>query len=122
MEKPRFQSVVGVLFLVAACGSSGSGGGAGTTACTLQSGTSRQCVETSTNAAVAGGIAAAQSDCVKGGGVASDTCSHTGADGGCKTTFSSGALMVSTTIWYYAGAASSEMSGCTASGNAWIAP
>ena len=125
MERPRFVTVIGALCLLSGCGSLESGGGAATTACTLQTGVQRQCVETSTNAAATGGLAAAQSDCVKEGGVASDVCSHVGADGGCKTVIASGVITVSTTLWTYtgvAGTASAEMSGCMANGNTWITP
>jgi hypothetical protein len=125
MERPRFVTVIGALCLLSGCGSLESGGGAATTACTLQTGVQRQCVETSTNAAATGGLAAAQSDCVKEGGVASDVCSHVGADGGCKTVIASGVITVSTTLWTYTGVtstASAEMSGCMANGNTWITP
>lgn len=119
MQRPGFVTVIGVLCLLSGCGSLEGGGGAATTACTLQTGGQRQCVETSTNAAATGGLAAAQSDCVKEGVVASDVCSHSGADGGCKTVIASGLITVSTTLWTYtgvAGTASAEMSGCIATG------
>jgi hypothetical protein len=106
-------------FLTIDCG---SGDGAATTACTTGMGTARTCVETSANMTAVGGVDAAKRDCTNGGGVASDACSHAGADGGCKTTVAAGNVTLSTTYWYYAGNASSEMSACTSGGSVWISP
>jgi hypothetical protein len=108
-------------WLICGCGSSSGGGGA-TTACTVGADTTRTCIETSSNAAVATGVAQAKTDCTNGGGVASDACSHVGADGGCKMTLTSGSITLSTTIWSYTGSPTSEMDSCTSGGNTWISP
>ena len=121
--KTLFVGVLGLFtFMAMGCGSSSSGGGAATTACTTGTGTSKVCFELSTNSAAVGGVAAAKSDCTQSGGVVSDTCSHVGADGGCKATVTSGTVSVTTTFWYYTGSASSEMSSCTSGGDTWISP
>ena len=113
--------VMGALFLVAAgCGSSGGGGA--TTACTQGSGAAKTCIETYSSYAVSGGVAQAKTDCTNGGGVASDTCSHAGADGGCKIAESSGGITASFTSWYYAGNASTEMANCSSGGGVWVMP
>lgn len=111
----------GALFAVLGCGA--SGGGAATTACTLSSDSAEKtCIETSSSQSVSGGIAQAKADCTKGGGIASDACSHVGADGGCKSALASGTITLSTTTWYYAGAATTEMASCVSGGSTWIAP
>jgi hypothetical protein len=108
-----------IVLLGAGCGTGSSGG---TTACTFGSGAAQTCEETSSSEVVSGGIAQAKSDCVNEGGVASDTCSHVGADGGCKVSSSGGGITLSSTTWYYAGQAASEMSQCTGNGDTWLSP
>ena len=112
--------------LVAGCGSGGSVGG-GTTACTqgANSGAAKTCLETYSSYVVSGGTAQAKADCTSGGGVASDTCSHVGADGGCKLTGSSGGITFTYTTWTYSGNAadaSAQMAVCLSAGNVWVAP
>jgi len=113
--------VMGALFLaVTGCGSGGGGGG--TSACTQGSGTAKTCLETYSSYVVSGGVAQAKADCTNGGGVASDTCAHAGADGGCKLTESSGGITFSFTTWYYTGNASTEMAACSSGAGVWVAP
>ena len=99
--------------------------GSTTTACTLGTGPSQTCVEFSTNVSTSQSLAAARNDCSKNDGVLSDTCSHEGADGGCKTTTTSTGVSMSTTIWCYSGVAETvdtEMSNCAQSGGTWLSP
>jgi len=103
--------------LTPGCGDSG-----GTTACTTGMGNAKVCIETSASMTAVGGIDAAKRDCTNAGGVVSDTCSHVGADGGCRTTVAAGNVSLSTTTWYYAGNAAAEMSNCTGGGSTWISP
>jgi hypothetical protein len=111
-------AALGVLWTLAGCGEGGA-----TTACTLGTGATRVCLEIWTNTPAPGGLPQAQADCTNGGGVASTTCSHVGADGGCRTSLVSGDIMETTTQWFYAGMASSEMASCEkGSGNTWVSP
>jgi hypothetical protein len=109
---------LGVLLALAGCGEGGA-----TTACTLGTGATRVCLEIWTNTPASGGLQKAEADCTNDGGVASTTCSHVGADGGCGMSIVSGAIMEKTTQWFYAGMASSEMASCLqGSGNTWVSP
>jgi len=106
----------------AGCGSSSSGA---KFACTNGSGTSQTCIEITASSAQAGGVDQAKMDCTNGGGVASDTCSHVGADGACKTDLSQNGVTATFTSWYYSGDATTkadEMSACTSNGDTWISP
>ncbi|MEP6655476.1 MAG: hypothetical protein ABJA82_19075 [Myxococcales bacterium] len=94
----------------------------GTIACTSGSGTSKTCFEIYASNTTAAGTASAKADCTNRGGVASDMCSHAGADGACKVDASQSGVTASFTTWYYAGNAASEMQACTAGGNNWVAP
>jgi hypothetical protein len=99
--------------------------GSTTTACTVGTGPSQTCVEVWTNVSTSQNITTAENDCVNNGGVVSNTCSHDGADGGCKTTTSSSGVSVSTTVWYYAGVAATvdvEMANCAQAPGTWLAP
>jgi hypothetical protein len=115
-------------FFVFALAAAGCGGGSssGTKfACTNGSGTSQTCFEIFASSAQAGGVDQAKMDCTNGGGVASDTCSHVGADGACKTDLSGNGVTASLTSWYYSGDATTkadEMSACTGNGDTWISP
>jgi hypothetical protein len=104
--------------LALACAGCGDVGGT-TWACTLGTGPSRVCIETSTNV-----VAPGFSDgCTKNGGVASGTCPRSGADGGCRTAAASGGIMATTTEWFYAGMAAQEMASCVmGQGSTWVSP
>jgi hypothetical protein len=118
--------VIGVLAVALAFAGCG-GAGDVSTACTTGTGATRTCFELATNVVAPGGVAQAATDCMNGGGVASTTCPRAGADGGCRMTVVSGAVMESITLWFYAGKAAQEMADC-ANGNAngqtstWISP
>ncbi len=104
--------VAAALAALVACG----GGGGDTTACTLGAGASMTCVE---YAGLSGDALQGQSQaCVSAGGVVSSTCSHAGADGGCRIAQGSGSI----TNWSYAGSASTLMMACVGNGNTWISP
>jgi hypothetical protein len=104
--------VAAALAALVACG----GGGGDTTACTLGAGASRTCVE---YAGLTGEASQGQNQaCVDAGGVVSATCSHAGADGGCRIAQGSGSI----TNWSYAGNASALMMACVGNGNSWISP
>jgi hypothetical protein len=112
-------AALGGLLAFASCGDSG---GDVVVACTTGTGAGRVCLEISTNHAGAAGAAQANTDCTMGGGVASSMCSRVGADGGCSLTMTSGAITVTTTQWFYAGAAAKEMASCTNGGQTWVSP
>ena len=111
--------VLSLLVIVGAgCGDSGT-----SAACTTGTGTGRSCLEYSAS----GGNLASTFDqikmaCTQSGGMASNSCSHDGADGGCRMTQAQGGTSVSITFWYYNGMAANEMGACTEAGNTWIAP
>jgi hypothetical protein len=99
--------------------------GSTTTACTVDTGPSQTCVEVWTNVSTSQTITTAQNDCTNSGGVVSNVCSHDGADGGCKKMTTSAGISVSTTVWYYSGAADTvdtETSNCAQNGGAWLSP
>jgi hypothetical protein len=99
--------------------------GSTTTACTIGAGPSQTCVEVWTNVSTSQTVTTAQNDCTNNGGVVSNVCSHDGADGGCKKTTTSAGISVSTTVWYYSGAADAvdtETSNCAQNGGAWLSP
>ena len=99
--------------------------GSTTTACTIGTGPSQTCVEVWTNVSTSQTITTAQNDCTNNGGVVSNACSHDGADGGCKKTTTSVGISVSTTVWYYSGAADTvdtETSSCAQNGGTWLSP
>jgi hypothetical protein len=105
-----------VAIVGAGCGSSGS-----TAACTEGTGTAKTCLEYS----LSGGnnsdaLAQIKTSCTQSGGVASDTCSHVGADGGCRQTAAQGTVSVSITSWSYGD--TNAMSSCTSGGGVWVAP
>jgi hypothetical protein len=95
----------------------GCGGGGGNTfACLAGSGTSRLCIETTTN--VAG-----PANC--GAGMPVAACPRDGADGACVHSFATGGASIAQTIWYYSGTAaetSQEMSDCVNNGGVWHQP
>lgn len=107
-----------VSILTAGCG--GGSGGGGTVACTAAGG--KTCLEVYASNTTADGIALANADCTKGGGMASEFCSHAGADGACKIDASQSPVTATATTWYYAGKAASEMQSCTSQGGIWIVP
>jgi hypothetical protein len=107
------------LFAIVASGCGSSSGG-GTVACTNATG--KTCLEVYASNTTTAGIALANADCTKGGGVVSEFCSHAGADGACKMDASQTGVTATVTIWYYAGTAASEMQSCTSRGDIWIAP
>jgi hypothetical protein len=118
----RWTLSIGLLVSIGAgCGGS-SGGGGGTTACTNGSGTSQTCDELYQSNGTAGTLGALAKDCTDNGGVVSDTCSHTGADGGCKLSSTNSGVTIAVTTWYYAGNAANEMQACATAGGTWIAP
>jgi hypothetical protein len=95
----------------------GCGGSAGNSfACLSGTGTSRLCLETTTN--VAG-----TPNC--GVGMRVDACPRDGADGGCEHSFTSSGASIDQTIWYYSGTpgqTSQEMSDCANNGGTWHQP
>lgn len=114
MPRPSLLATLVAASLTApvACG----GGGGDTTACTLGVGANMTCVE---YAGLSGQASQGQNQvCVDAGGVVSSTCSHAGADGGCRIAQGSGTI----TNWSYAGNASTLMMACVSNGNTWIAP
>jgi putative hemolysin len=115
---------LGALALALGLAFAGCGGAGGTTtACTLGTGATRVCLEIWTNVGAPGGSAQAAADCTQGGGVAATACPHDGADGGCRMSVTSGAIMETTTQWFYAGMAAQEMANCAKQpGNTWISP
>jgi hypothetical protein len=100
----------------------GGGGGGGTSACTNGTGTSQTCDEIYQSNATSASLARLMMDCTAAGGVASELCSHTGADGGCNVAQTNSGVTISVTTWYYAANAASEMQSCTSGGGTWIAP
>jgi hypothetical protein len=112
--------VLGLLVIVGA----GCGGDSGASAaCTTGTGTGRSCLEYNAS----GGNLASTFDqikmaCTQSGGTASNSCSHDGADGGCRMTQVQGGASVSVSFWYYNGMAANEMQACVNAGNTWIAP
>jgi len=118
----RARSVWSVLFVLISAAGCGGGSSGATVACTSGTGTSQSCFEIYASNAAGSGAAAAKMDCTNSGGVASDMCSHAGADGGCKTDVSQGGVTASLTTWYCSGNAASEMQACTSNGDTWIAP
>jgi hypothetical protein len=102
--------------LGAGCGDSG-----GTAACTQGSGTGKTCIEYSVSGS-SGNVDQIKASCTQGGGVASDTCVRTGADGACRMTAGGNGVSVSLTTWYYAANAASEMQSCASGGGTWISP
>jgi len=99
-------------FALLGCG----GGGGNSFACLSGSGTSRLCIETTTN--VAG-----TPNC--GVGMLVGACPRDGADGACEHSFASGGASIAQTIWYYSGTpgeTSQEMSDCVDNGGAWHQP
>jgi hypothetical protein len=108
------------LFLVAFTAACDGGSSGNTTACTTGSGTTKTCVELSgiPSEAVLG-----QTDaCVSSGGVASSSCSHLGADGGCRVKSTAPGASQTVTTWMYAGNADNERLACTSNGQTWITP
>jgi hypothetical protein len=119
------RTLVWWLGLVAIVGAGCGGDSGSTAACTQGTGTAQTCIEYT----VSGGGANAdfftqvKMSCTQGGGVASNTCSHAGADGACRQSAAQGGVSVSLTTWFYSGTnAASEMSTCTSGGGTWIAP
>jgi len=118
-------SLVGVLFVPLLAVGCNVVHGSTTIACTLGTGPSQTCVEVWTNVSTSQTITTAENDCTNNGGVVSNTCSHDGADGGCKTTTTSSGISVSKTVWFYSGVAETvdtEMSDCAQSGGTWLSP
>src|SRR5437764_13388480 len=97
----------GLLTIVDIGCSGGGGGGGGTSACTNGTGTSQTCDEIYQSNATSASLARLMMDCTAAGGVASELCSHTGADGGCKLAQSNSGVTISVTTWYYAANAAS---------------
>jgi hypothetical protein len=122
MRMPLVRTLALFAIIGAGCGSGGGGSSGGTIACTSGSGTSQTCFEIYASDTTAAAIAAAKMDCTNGGGVASDMCTHAGADGACKMDDSQTGVTDTVTTWYYAGDAASEMQACTSGGDTWIAP
>jgi hypothetical protein len=121
----RWTQSIGLLVIIGAgCGGGSGGGGSsgGTTACPNGTGTGQTCDEIYQSAGTAASLGALMMDCTRAGGIASDMCSHTGADGGCKVANSNSGVTIAVTTWYYAGNAASEMQSCTSGGGTWIAP
>ena len=100
----------------------GGGNGGGTFACTIGNGAAKICLEIYASTTTSAGIALANTDCTNGGGVASDMCSHAGADGACKKDDSQSGVTAWATTWYYAGQAPSEMQTCASQNGSWISP
>jgi hypothetical protein len=99
--------------------------GSTTTACTLGTGPSQTCIEVWSNVSTSQSITTAESDCANNGGVVSDACSRDGVDGGCRKATTTAGITVSTTVWYYTGAAETvdkEMSTCAQNGGTWVSP
>jgi hypothetical protein len=101
--------LLALVYVPAGCSSNGA-----SFSCLMGSGTSKICIDTTTNASGA-------PDC--GAGTRVDSCPRVGTDGGCQHSFMSGGASLSQTIWYYTGdaaATSQEISDCTDNGGAWI--
>lgn len=118
----RWTHAIGLVVIIGAGCGGGSSGGGGTAACANGAGTSRTCDEIYQSNATAASLARLMADCTGAGGVASDTCSHTSADGGCKVAESNSGISTAVTTWYYAGNGASEMQSCIKAGGTWIAP
>jgi hypothetical protein len=118
------RTLVWWLGLVAIVGAGCGGSSGSSAACTQGSGTSKTCMEWSASGGGANADTFAQlkTSCTQQGGVASDTCPHVGADGGCRLTAAQGGVSVSITTWTFSGDATTEMSNCTSGGGTWIAP
>lgn len=121
----RWTRCFGLLAIIAAgCGGGSSGGipGGGTVACTNGTGTSQTCDEIYHSNATASSLSRLMMDCSGAGGVPSDVCSHTGADGGCKVAQTNSGVTIAVTTWTYSGNAASKMQTCTSGGGTWLAP
>jgi len=120
----RWTQSIGLLLIIGAgCGGGSSGGNDGaTTACTISTSTDKACDEIYQSDATAASVARLEGDCTDSGGVVSDLCSHTGADGGCKLAQTNGGVTIAITNWYYTGNTATEMESCIGGGGTWIAP
>lgn len=107
-------AALGVTLVLSACGSDAS-----TTTCTIGTGPQRVCYETSSTNA---GSLQTQVECEGNGGVFSSTCSHTGADGGCRISDTTAGITVTSTQWSYTGDPALEKSHCERAGGVWILP
>ena len=117
---------LGLLLMVAAGCGGGEGPnpfpGGGTTACTTGTGTKQTCDEFYQSNATSASLSRLMMDCTTAGGVTSSSCSHAGADGGCKVANTNAGVTIGVTTWYYAGNAAGEMQTCTGGGGTWLDP